>query len=540
MKNNISIALLASALFFASFFAGPSALAEVTLNPNCIIEAGGDVNFSNGTSIFISGEYDASNLDDANLTIFLGDDVDVFCDNIGNDLEGYLDDLNGRVVVFTPEFLVALQSGGCSDDFDDYFDNFKKSGDLLDDSGTAFCALTDAELEWEDNPDGAYFDYPDTGDTEINDKTYNKRDIKRYSLAHLMNNPNSRFTGVVKLFAEAINSSLFCGDYDNANTFFNAAKSDYNNKHKNKFLDVDYSSGELLEPADGIPGIFGWLLTYALGDANVPIIKAAELSDNVYLCSLEELEDYYIEDAELEAGETTTIDAEDEIGVVLEINAAEDAYGRVEVAEYDENPASDNYNLEALGRFIGISTAEGIDDALDEATIRIYYDQDDVEDAGLDEDTLVLGYYNEDSDEWVMYDGPEGGVDKEDNYAWAETDHFSIWGIFGEEESGGGAGGAGGGGGAIKNVTSQIPRIHYPIQKATPSITPTKSPSGKQVPLTGLSIEEGGEKIPLGAIAIIMIVSFMLITAITMNNYLRKRKKYRTRVLRIPIHQRRN
>jgi len=49
-----------------------------------------------------------------------------------------------------------------------------------------------------------------------------------------------------------------------------------------------------------------------------------------------------------------------------------------------------------------------------------------------------LEYYNASSGTWHTYDSPEGGVDTANNYVWANTTHFSLFGVFGTLTSSGG------------------------------------------------------------------------------------------------------
>ena len=104
-----------------------------------------------------------------------------------------------------------------------------------------------------------------------------------------------------------------------------------------------------------------------------------------------------------------------------------------------------------LGKYIEISAPE-LEGKINSVIIKVFYSDTEVSAKGIDESTLRLWYYNSSSAVWTKYDSPDGGVDTVNNYVWASTSHFSVWGIFGSTPSaappaatGGGGGGGGGG-----------------------------------------------------------------------------------------------
>lgn len=115
--------------------------------------------------------------------------------------------------------------------------------------------------------------------------------------------------------------------------------------------------------------------------------------------------------------------------------------------------ANGNVGMLETGKFVEIDAPE-ISGLLNGTTIKMYYDQADIDSQGIDEDTLRLWYFNENTSLWIQYDTPYGGVNNEEDYVWAITDHFSVWGIFGSaivvapppaanSATGGGSGGGG-------------------------------------------------------------------------------------------------
>ena len=432
MKKAIILLL---ALLGISLFYTASICAEVTLNLNCHINSAPSVNFSNGTEIFLPFEYTKTTIENSNLVIFSGTNTDEFCNTINDSIEDYAAD--GVKIIFTPEFFTALQSSDCSAATNRYFSNFKKSGKITSSSGTAFCSWDRMNISYSPSPNGIYFDTYNITNISVDDGatySYSMRNLKRYGMAYLMKNPTVAFSGVVKLLAEAIHLNYLCGGYPNVNAYFDAAKNDYNSKYKDKILDADYTAGEVLEVGSDIPGswAFGWLANYALGHVHVPIIEALNLSDNVYLCSLEELRGYSENTHTFNTASETLIDAKTSTNVTLSINVSANLSAKIKIASYNENPGSNSYSLTSLEKYIAITTnSSNLVNNLSNITIKVYYTDAEVTAAGLDENSLRLEYYNASSDSWGVFNYPRGGVDIASNYVWAVTNHFSIWGIFG-------------------------------------------------------------------------------------------------------------
>jgi parallel beta-helix repeat protein len=103
--------------------------------------------------------------------------------------------------------------------------------------------------------------------------------------------------------------------------------------------------------------------------------------------------------------------------------------GNVSVTTYNQNPGGSGFSMLGLGKWIKIENQSEIH--LGSVIIKVYYNQTDVDDAGLNESSLRLEYYNETNGAWTTYDAPNGGVNESGDYVWANVTHFSIWGIFG-------------------------------------------------------------------------------------------------------------
>ncbi|MBI2508039.1 hypothetical protein HYV89_03745 [Candidatus Woesearchaeota archaeon] len=89
--------------------------------------------------------------------------------------------------------------------------------------------------------------------------------------------------------------------------------------------------------------------------------------------------------------------------------------------------------------------APDLQNKISSAAIKIYYTDDEI--AGINESTLKIYYYNETSQGWQSL---ESTVNTEENYIRADVEHFSIYGVFGEQpeqqeaSSSSSAGGSGG------------------------------------------------------------------------------------------------
>ncbi|VVB78958.1 Uncharacterised protein [uncultured archaeon] len=123
-------------------------------------------------------------------------------------------------------------------------------------------------------------------------------------------------------------------------------------------------------------------------------------------------------------------------------------------SEPDLNP---NSGVTSLGKYLEIIAPQLVGN-ISNATIKIMFSNDEISAAGIEKSTLKLWFYNLATSSWQVIDSLSGGINETDNYVWANTNHFSIWGIFGSTPappenppapsgSGGGSGGGGGGGG---------------------------------------------------------------------------------------------
>jgi hypothetical protein len=113
--------------------------------------------------------------------------------------------------------------------------------------------------------------------------------------------------------------------------------------------------------------------------------------------------------------------------------------GKFYFTEYGSMPYGSVFSVPGLDKFIEIDADTIIEDDLDSALIKVYYTDSELASSGVEESELRLYYYNDDADTWEVYDGNtggvgDGGVNVDENYVWAITNHFSIWGLFEKED----------------------------------------------------------------------------------------------------------
>ncbi|MFH1424887.1 MAG: right-handed parallel beta-helix repeat-containing protein [archaeon] len=113
-------------------------------------------------------------------------------------------------------------------------------------------------------------------------------------------------------------------------------------------------------------------------------------------------------------------------GFSAEVHTNSPFYGHINVGYYNQNPAAGVFSLSGLGQWLDIELSDEID--ISWVLLKIYYTDADV--AGMDESQLRLTYYDEANGAWVTYDDPNGGVNMDENYVWANATHFSVWAPF--------------------------------------------------------------------------------------------------------------
>jgi parallel beta-helix repeat protein len=118
------------------------------------------------------------------------------------------------------------------------------------------------------------------------------------------------------------------------------------------------------------------------------------------------------------------------VGATVNISSAAGYADTVTITSFSDVPAgASGFTLAKLGNWVEFNATDTAN--MDWAIIKLYYTDAEVTAAGLDEGSLVIEYYNATSAAWETFSAPRGGVDTVNNYVWANTTHFSGFGVFG-------------------------------------------------------------------------------------------------------------
>jgi hypothetical protein len=151
---------------------------------------------------------------------------------------------------------------------------------------------------------------------------------------------------------------------------------------------------------------------------------------------------------EMTANQTEIVNLS-EIGVTLEIVTGANVNANVNATIYSdaesyfddvyfESTLGANLPGSTLGVYAEITADNALINNLTYLLIKVYYDEDEVAAANITESDLKLYRYNETTDVWVPLTAAldwvfDAGVDTTNNYIWANTSKFSLYGIGGEE-----------------------------------------------------------------------------------------------------------
>lgn len=165
-------------------------------------------------------------------------------------------------------------------------------------------------------------------------------------------------------------------------------------------------------------------------------------------------------DVEIPKNTTTSIEA-NQSNTTLELVTDAPYSGFVTIVRYDSAPLGTGSSpASSLNKYISIGT-EPID--LNYSVIKLKYSDAEVSSANIVESSMRLYKWN--GSQWLRFDGGSiGGVDTSNNFVFANTTSFSIWGIFGDSvpaptpspAPSGGSGGGGGGGGYYEPPKKEV------------------------------------------------------------------------------------
>jgi len=117
------------------------------------------------------------------------------------------------------------------------------------------------------------------------------------------------------------------------------------------------------------------------------------------------------------------VDAVAEANTKLEMEAADSV--RVEIIGYDHNIKNEASSSTSLDRYVSLES----DDPVSSVTISLYYQDLEVANNNIDENTLTIQYYNETSQQWEVLSST---VNITENYVSTTMPHMSFYGLFGE------------------------------------------------------------------------------------------------------------
>ncbi len=124
----------------------------------------------------------------------------------------------------------------------------------------------------------------------------------------------------------------------------------------------------------------------------------------------------------------TTEEIDTGIGLTLKIDST--GNGTIEIWKFKEDPTF-GFGIPSLNIFFYIEASDSIIEGMNETTIEVSYSQNKVDALGIDENELKLYFYNETLEEWKPI---HSWVDATKNIVYGTTDHFSLWGVFGEKD----------------------------------------------------------------------------------------------------------
>jgi transglutaminase-like putative cysteine protease len=240
------------------------------------------------------------------------------------------------------------------------------------------------------------------------------------------------------------------------------------------------------------------------------------------------------------ANQTTKIDAKDKSNTTLELVTRSDLIdASINLTEQFNNPGTANVGVLGLNKYIEIEADENIKNNLGWIIIKMYYTDEDVSNAGIDESTLRMYYYNETISKWEVM--TNSGVNTTANYVWGNTTHLSFFGLFGNlstttttiptttvPPTATVTGGGGGGGGGIITtttlfVTTTIPSLTTTVTKPVTTTTVSKAEAG--IP-TGKTAMPTGMFVMTSQNMMIIVITCLIIVGILVFKFKILKKKY--------------
>jgi hypothetical protein len=110
--------------------------------------------------------------------------------------------------------------------------------------------------------------------------------------------------------------------------------------------------------------------------------------------------------------------------------------GSLNITYSTSSPVNMTLSVAELGRFVRIEASPDVRAALSSVMLKVYYTDEELEDANVDESSLAMYWYNESTDSWIKLSTNISwvygtGVNMQQNYVWANVSHFSDYTVGG-------------------------------------------------------------------------------------------------------------
>ena len=172
----------------------------------------------------------------------------------------------------------------------------------------------------------------------------------------------------------------------------------------------------------------------------------------------------------VKSGEFFKLDSKENTSSEIEIKA-ENVSTNINIVQYSKNIKQSLPDQREVGKYLEIVTEDSID-GLEFAKIKIYYTEQEISSAGIEESSLAIQYYNDTSSNWEKLNSTVNTTEK---YVEVTTTHFSTYGLFGNQISSSPQSSGSGGGTSFVIIDSPTPLpSKIPIQStySQPSETP--------------------------------------------------------------------
>jgi hypothetical protein len=107
----------------------------------------------------------------------------------------------------------------------------------------------------------------------------------------------------------------------------------------------------------------------------------------------------------------------------------------ISIASYENDTKIANLSIPNLGRYVSIESNTELEESISSIILRVYYTHDELSAKNISEDDLAIYWFDVNQSRWVEVDWHTmswvhaTGIDKVQDYLWANVDHFSEYTI---------------------------------------------------------------------------------------------------------------